>query len=548
MAKRKKIQQNDNNLAITYYRYSSHAQNEMSIDQQRDAAEKYAAAHGFEIIKEYADGAVTGRTDDRSKFKLMLSEIRTLRPAALIVWKTDRIARNRKDSLKYKTFIRENGCAIHYIAESLPEAEAEAAFFEGVLEASAEYYSLQLSTNIRRGMNFNAERCFYNGHKTLGYKPEEGKKRNKKILVDPKTAPVVQRIFADYVDGKPLKVIMDELNNQGVRTVRGTEFTINSLRKILHNEMYTGLYKYGDIVVEDGVPALISKAQFAEAQERFALNKRRGSQIAAEISDDDAPRYWLTGKLFCGHCKESMQGVSGTSKTGAKHYYYYCKEQRHGRCKKKPIRKAVIEYLVQNALRLLLRNTENVAYLAHEAAEYYKSYYVDTGYLEGLESELKSVEKALDNLISALEQGYFGETLQSRMTELETRKKALTETIERERIKRSVIEDEHTIYAYFQKYLNANLDDPEVRDRVLEGLVDKIFLYDGYFEITGFYSDDRTVIEWDEVEDGQIEYSGFIEPADEFDDFANGSTICSETLLRARLPVRWKFFLQEDRT
>ena len=59
---------------------------------------------------------------------------------------------------------------------------------------------------------------------------------------------------------------------------------------------------------------------------------------------------------------------------------------------------------------------------------------------------------------------------------------------------------------------------------MLEGLVDKIFLYDGYFEITGFYSDDRTVIEWDEVEDGQIEYSGFIEPADEFDDFAVGST------------------------
>ena len=318
---------------------------------------------------------------------------------------------------------------------------------------------------------------------------------------------------------------MNELNNQGLRSVRGDKFTVNSLRNILHNEMYTGVYKYGDIVIEDGVPALITKAQFANVQERFALNKRRGSQIAAEIADEDAPRYWLTGKLFCGYCKESMQGVSGTSKTGAKHYYYYCKSQRHGKCKKKPIRKAVIEYLVQNALRLLLRDTENVAYLAHEAAEYYKSYYVDTGYLEGLESELKAVDKALDNLIKALEKGFFGDRLQERMTELENRKKALTDTIAAESIRREAIEDEHTIYAYFQKFLNANLDDPEVRDTVLEGLVDKIFLYDGYFEITGFYSDDRTVIEWDEVEDGQIEYSGFIEPADEFDDFAVGSTI-----------------------
>lgn len=267
------------------------------------------------------------------------------------------------------------------------------------------------------------------------------------------------------------------------------------------------------------------KKPTAEGVLAMYVDKGKDAGIYREIGDGQIDEWCseIAGAVNKSW-KESMQGVSGTSKTGAKHYYYYCKSQRHGKCKKKPIRKAVIEYLVQNALRLLLRDTENVAYLAHEAAEYYKSYYVDTGYLEGLESELKAVDKALDNLIKALEKGFFGDRLQERMTELENRKKALTDTIAAERIRREAIEDEHTIYAYFQKFLNANLDDPEVRDTVLEGLVDKIFLYDGYFEITGFYSDDRTVIEWDEVEDGQIEYSGFIEPADEFDDFAVGST------------------------
>ena len=46
MAKQKKFVQNNNNLAIAYYRYSSHAQNETSIDQQREEAERYAEAHG----------------------------------------------------------------------------------------------------------------------------------------------------------------------------------------------------------------------------------------------------------------------------------------------------------------------------------------------------------------------------------------------------------------------------------------------------------------------------------------------------------------------
>ena len=70
--------------------------------------------------------------------------------------------------------------------------------FEEPLEAMAEFYSQQLKQNIRRGMTYNAENCFYNGHPALGYKPEEGKKASKKILIDPDTAPVVQRIFADY--------------------------------------------------------------------------------------------------------------------------------------------------------------------------------------------------------------------------------------------------------------------------------------------------------------------------------------------------------------
>lgn len=47
MPKQKKFVQNNNNLAIAYYRYSSHAQNEASIDQQREAAEKYPEEDGL---------------------------------------------------------------------------------------------------------------------------------------------------------------------------------------------------------------------------------------------------------------------------------------------------------------------------------------------------------------------------------------------------------------------------------------------------------------------------------------------------------------------
>ena len=55
MARKKKVELNDNNLAIAYYRFSSYSQNEASIDQQRELAHDWADAHGFRIVKEYEE-------------------------------------------------------------------------------------------------------------------------------------------------------------------------------------------------------------------------------------------------------------------------------------------------------------------------------------------------------------------------------------------------------------------------------------------------------------------------------------------------------------
>ena len=87
----KKFVPNNNDFAIAYYRFSSHAQSDASIQQQRDAAQKYAAGHGLQIIKEYKDEAISGTTDQRPGFQLMLSEIGKIKPGALIIWKTDRL-------------------------------------------------------------------------------------------------------------------------------------------------------------------------------------------------------------------------------------------------------------------------------------------------------------------------------------------------------------------------------------------------------------------------------------------------------------------------
>ena len=155
---------NDNNLAIAYYRFSSHSQNEASIDQQRDCAHEYAVSKGLTIVREYSDAAISGTTNARPQYQLMLSEIDKIKPAVLILWKTDRLGRNKIELIVAKKMIRESGCRIHLIAEPTPDDSPESGLMETILEGMTEFYSKNLSCNIRRGMEYNARHALFNGH------------------------------------------------------------------------------------------------------------------------------------------------------------------------------------------------------------------------------------------------------------------------------------------------------------------------------------------------------------------------------------------------
>lgn len=140
MARKKRFAPNDNNLAIAYYRFSSHSQNDASIDQQRELAHEWADAHGFKIVQEYEDAAISGTTDARPGFQQMLSEVAKIRPHTLIMWKTDRLGRDKYVLAMAKKKIRDAGCEIHLLAEHIPTEGPEGVLIEGLMEAMAEYY------------------------------------------------------------------------------------------------------------------------------------------------------------------------------------------------------------------------------------------------------------------------------------------------------------------------------------------------------------------------------------------------------------------------
>ena len=301
------------------------------------------------------------------------------------------------------------------------------------------------------------------------------------------------------------------------------EHPVKTMNKMLQNRAYIGEYRHGDIVVEGGMPALVDEETFDKVQRKFAENKRKGSQRARGMDENDAPRYWLTGKVYCGKCGNTLQGVSGTSGTGRTYYYYYCSAQRRKQCTLKKVRKEKLEDAVTMILRSILHDSENLMSLAVDAAAYYEKNYRDTGYLDGLEAKRREVEKSLANLVKVIESGLISETVTERLVQLEEQKRALNEAIEAENIRAALCEDEHTIKAYFEKFLHADFDNPETRDQVLEYFVDKIYLTDDGLVVTSWYSEDRTEVTWDMLygEDGNPFVKG---EAVKFDCFPFGST------------------------
>ena len=121
-------------------------------------------------------------------------------------------------------------------------------------------------------------------------------------MVDPVTAPLVIEVFERYASGETVRSIVEDFNTRGLRTRKGRAFNINSFGSLLKNRKYIGEYRYQDVVIADGVPAIVPEDLFYRVQER--MEKNRHAPAMSKARED----YLLTTKLFCGKCVRMMVG------------------------------------------------------------------------------------------------------------------------------------------------------------------------------------------------------------------------------------------------
>ena len=494
---------NDNQMVVAYYRYSSSSQNEASIEQQREMVHKWAKSQSLVVVNEYEDAAKTGTNADRPGYQLMLRELPKIKPAYVAVWKNDRLARKRTELILVKQTIRKAGARVHYIEGISPTDSPDSVLMEGVADAFAEYYSLQLSANIRRGQRYNAERALSNGHKIFGFSVGS----DKRYVADPETAPIVTQIFDDYAHGVSMQKIADRLNAQGIRTIRGYQFTPKNLNKLLKNRAYIGEYSFGEHVIEDGMPRLVADDVFEQVQRRFAINKRCGAKTKAELvaQGEEAPVYWLTGRMYCLTCGESMEGVSGTSKTGRTYRYYYCLNQRKKKCSAKTLRKDEIETRVIEIIESFLHQPDMLASLAVDLADHYrKTHERGDEVLNALEARRRDIEAKLANFVKAIAQGIFNASTAEAMNALEAQKQELDAAIQTERVKATLFEDEVSIGSFYKRFAEATIDTVDTRDQLFDYFVDKVFVGPNQIVIVSYYYDSEKPIEFEDLEEALL--------------------------------------------
>ena len=318
--------------AAAYIRVSDERQDEYSPDSQLKKIQEFCHHNGYILPPQYVfyDDGISGRsTRKRDQFRdlIGLAKEKDHPIDAILVWKFSRFARNQEESIVYKSALKKIGVDVVSVSEPLPEG-AFGSLVERIIEWMDEYYSINLSAEVRRGMAEKLSRGEPICAPAFGYDIVEKK------YVPNADSDTVREIFAAYLSGQTVKSIASTFSARGVRTKYGNPIDHRFVMYMLSNPLYIGKLRYsasgravsqrsrnpGDIVVVDGNHApIIDQDTWDRAQQRMAEIRARYPKYAK--SDAPPASYPLRGIFRCGDCGGTLVYVKTKSPALQCHNY-----------------------------------------------------------------------------------------------------------------------------------------------------------------------------------------------------------------------------------
>ena len=465
--------------AVIYARFSCDKQTEQSIEGQIRVCNEFAAKNDIKVVDTYIDRAASGTNDNRVAFQKMLADSEK-NPMwdIVLVYAIDRFGRNSIDIAVNKQRLQKNNIILISATQKTSvnidgSKNLDGIILENVLIGISEYYSVELSQKIRRGQRESRKKGnFLGGHIPYGYRVE-----NKKLLIDDEKAEVLKLIFNLYVSGRYVREILEELNKRGI-LYNGKPMYKSTLFKLLKNEKYTGVYRYDGEIYDNIYPQIIPTHIFKRVQKMMKKNK-----IGASSRNTD---FILRDKVYCGLCGMRINGDSGTSHNGTKNFYYSCSNKRQfKKCNKKTMKKDELEKLVIDKTISFLSAPEIVSKISEEIIVLHNQMIKEHSILQLLKDERAKMQKSLNNIMQAIEEGIFTPTTKARMNELEGSIAELDGKIAAEETKLERTLRKSDVEAFISEALNADAK------TLVNLLIEKIVVYEDKIEISYKYFDNK---------------------------------------------------------
>lgn len=323
-----------NKVAI-YVRVSTSYQAEegYSIDEQKDKLEAYCKIKDWKIYDVYVDGGFSGANTQRPELERLISDVKRKKVNTVLVYKLDRLSRSQKDTLfLIEDVFTKNDVSFISLQENFDTSTPFGKASIGMLSVFAQLEREQIKERMMLGKEGRAKNGKSMSWTTIPFGYDYSKETGI-LSVNPTQALIVNRIFTEYLNGKPVVKIIRDLNAEGhVGRKRPWGETIT--KYLLKNETYLGKVKYKDKVYEGQHEPIITQELFDLVQ----LEVERRQISALEKYNNPRPfraKYMLSGLMKCGYCGASL-GLKYTrkDKNGISHHKYQCRN-RHSKDKEK---------------------------------------------------------------------------------------------------------------------------------------------------------------------------------------------------------------------
>ncbi|MEK7069464.1 MAG: recombinase family protein, partial [Patescibacteria group bacterium] len=235
----------------------------LSIPAQIDELREFAQKESLNIVDTVIESK-TAKVPGRELFNQMLDRVEAGEAQGILAWHPDRLARNAVDAGRIVYLLDRNILSDLKFPTFWFQNTPQGLFMLSIAFGQSKYYVDSLSENTKRGLRQKVRKGECPGQAPLGYVND---RLNKKILLDPKVAPIVKELFEIYSKGNStFESLSLHLKSKGIVSRGNIPIHKSRVTFILSNPFYFGYFRFNKEIYQGIHEPLITKKLFDEVQ------------------------------------------------------------------------------------------------------------------------------------------------------------------------------------------------------------------------------------------------------------------------------------------